>query len=120
MKYIQQDLRDQYPVDGTSDSILDCLEGRISDKVITDMREYLRGYSDDMQLEIADNLLDCACGNSIHYTGLTYIDRMLKSWYLIIFEEIGRPLGELIQCHKEGGHYKPTVTITKTKQISID
>lgn len=120
MNYYEQNLRDQFPIDGTSASVLDCLEGRVSDRLIKDMREYLRGYSDDMQLEIADDLLDCATGQSIHYTGLTYVDRMLKAFYLLICEEQGRDLGELIQTHKDGGHYKPTVTITSTKTISFD
>lgn len=104
------------------------------------MREYLRGYSDDMQLEIADDLLDCATGQSIHYTGLTYVDRMLKAFYLLISEEMGRDLGELIALHQEGGGgkpseskslseaaphlkpspYRPTITINQTKTISFN
>lgn len=120
MKYYEQNLRAQFPIDGTSASVLQCLEGRVSDRLISDMREYLLGYSDDMQLEIADNLLDCATGQSIHYTGLKYIDRMLKAFYLLIFEEQGKDIGELIQVHKDGGHYKPSVTITQTKTISFE
>lgn len=120
MKVYDQNLRDQFPIDSISNSVLDCLEGRVSDRLIKDMREYLRGYSDDMQLEIADDLLDCATGESIHYTGLTYVDRMLKAFYLLICEETGYDIGALVLDHKEGGHYKPTITINQTKTITIN
>lgn len=119
MNYIEQNLRDQFPADGIASDVLDTLEGRLSKALLDDIREYLLGFHPDMQLEIANDMLDCTMGRSVHYTGLKFVDRMLKAFYLLISEELGRDLGELIQVHKYGGHYKPTITINQTKTISF-
>lgn len=104
MKYIKQNLRNQFPVDDTASDILNTLEGRLSNSLLNDIREYLLGFQPGMQLEIANYMLDCTMGRSVHYTGLKYTDRMLKAFYLLISEELNRDLGELILVHRNGSH----------------
>lgn len=119
MVYIEQNLRNQYSADSSATDILDTLEECLSKSLLDDIREYLPGFHPDLQVEIADDVVDFTNGDSVRYTGLKYIDRMLKAFYLLISEELGRDLGELIQVHKDGGHYKPTITINQTKTISF-
>ena len=119
MKYIGQNLSNQFLIDGAASDILDSLTGRLSERLLEDIREYLPGFHPDLQVELADDIADFTSGDSVRYTGHKYIDRMLKAFYLLISEELGRDLGELIRVHKDGGHYRPTITINQTKTISF-
>ena len=74
--------------DGTARFVMDCIEGRVSDKLYRDMMDYLLGFSDDMQLVIADNLLDAVCYGWEHYIHIPHIDTKMKSFYLLIEEEM--------------------------------
>ena len=87
-KIITRDMRAQYPIDGVAKSVLENIEGRVSDKLYQDMMDYLLGFNDDMQLEIADNLLDAVCYGWQHYIGIPHIDTKMKSFYLLIEEEM--------------------------------
>ena len=51
--------------------------------------EMMLGFSKEMQLEIADNLLDFAHGHVVHTTGCWSADAVLKSCYEWIAEEQG-------------------------------
>ena len=51
--------------------------------------EMMLGFSKDMQLEIADNLLDFAHGHVVHTTGCWSADAVLKTCYGWIAEEQG-------------------------------
>ena len=53
--------------------------------------DYLLGFSDDMQLEIADNLLDAVCYGWEHYIHIPHIDNQMKCFYLLIEEEMTQP-----------------------------
>lgn len=106
MNYIEQDLRNQYPADGSATDILDTLEGRLSKSLLNDIREYLPGFHPDLQVEIADDVVDFTNGDSVRYTGLKYIDRMLKAFYLLISEELGLDLSELVQVHSNNSCIK--------------
>ena len=101
MELYTKDMRAQCPIDSIANSVLDCLEDRISARLLSDIRENLRGFTEDMQLEIADDLLDCACQKSIHYTGIKHIDRMLEAYYLLICEETGYPTAQLLEDHQQ-------------------
>ena len=57
-KVFNRDMRPECHIDGIAQSVMECVEGRVSDKLYQDMMDYLLGFTDDMQLEIADNLLD--------------------------------------------------------------
>ena len=88
-KVIEQDLRSEYPVDGVANDVLECLEDKVSPGLLELLKEVLLGFSDEMQLEIADNLLDFACGHVIHTTGCPSADCVLMACYMWIAEEQG-------------------------------
>ena len=56
----------------------------ISKELREDMEEALKGYDAGTALEIADNLVDCWCGKSLHVTGLKYVDELLGKFYMRI------------------------------------
>ena len=87
-KVFNRDMRPECPIDGTAQSVMECVEGRVSDKLYQDMMDYLLGFSDDMQLEIADNLLDAVCHGWQHYINIPHIDNIMKNFYFLINEEI--------------------------------
>lgn len=87
-KVFNRNMRPECRIDGTAQSVMECIEGRVSDKLYQDMMDYLPGFNDDMQLEIADNLLDAVCHGWQHYINIPHIDNKMKYFYLLIEEEI--------------------------------
>ena len=87
-KIFKRDLRPECHIDGTAKSVMECIEGRVSEELYQDMMNYLLGYTDDMQLEIADNLLDAVCYGWRHYIGIPHIDMIMHGFYLLIEEEM--------------------------------
>ena len=87
-KVFNRDMRPECHIDVTAQSVMECVEGRVSDKLYQDMMDYLLGFTDDMQLEIADNLLDAVCHGWQHYINITHIDNIMKNFYFLINEEI--------------------------------
>jgi len=88
-KVIDQDLRSEQYVDGIATDVLDCLENKVSAELLELLNAMLLGFSGDMQLEIADDLLDFACGHVIHTTGCPSADAVLDACYNWIAEEQG-------------------------------
>ena len=84
-----RDMRPECQIDVTAKSVMECIEGRISDKLYLDMMDYLLGFTNGMQLEIADNLLDAVCHGWEHYIGIRHIDQKLKNFYQLIDGEVG-------------------------------
>ena len=91
-KVFNRDMRPECPIDGTAQFVMECIEGRVSDELYQDMMDYLLGYTDDMQLEIADNLLDAVCYGWQHYIGIPHIDMIMQGFYLLIKEEISHSI----------------------------
>ena len=87
-KVFNRDMRPECHIDVTAQSVMECVEGRVSEKLYQDMMDYLLGFSDDMQLEIADNLLDAVCHGWEHYINIPHIDNIMKNFYFLINEEI--------------------------------
>lgn len=87
-KIIMRDMKAECTIDGVAKMVMECIEGRVSDKLYQDMMDYLPGFNDDMQLEIADNLLDAVCHGWQHYIGIPHIDTKMKSFYFLIEEEM--------------------------------
>ena len=56
----------------------------IPENLREDMVDALRGYDKDMALEIADNLVDCWSGTSLHVTGIDHVDELLGRLYMRI------------------------------------
>ena len=46
-----------------------------------DMVNSLRGFNEELALEIADNLIDCWSGLGLHLTGIGHVDAMLWNFY---------------------------------------
>ena len=91
-KVFNRDMRPECHIDVTAQSVMECVEGRVSDKLYQDMMDYLLGFTDDMQLEIADNLLDAVCYGWQHYIGIPHIDMIMQGFYLLIEEEISHSI----------------------------
>jgi hypothetical protein len=89
MKVYEQDLTYKYGIDSTAQFIMDGLEERVSPELLELLNAMLLGFSDDMQLEIADDLLDFVCMHVIHTTGCFSADAVLESCYKWIAEEKG-------------------------------
>ena len=75
-------------IDCTAQFLIEIVEEHVSPKLYEDMMDYLLGFDGDMQLVIADNLLDAVCYGWEHYIGIRHIDTKMKSFYLLIEEEM--------------------------------
>ena len=89
LEVIEQDLRHEQKVDGTAMTVMGCLEDKVSKGLFEMLKTVLLGFSEPMQLEIADDLLDFACQQVIHTTGCISVDVVLGSCYKWIAEEKG-------------------------------
>ena len=95
-KVIEQDLTYQFGIDSTAQFIMDGLEDRVSPELLELLNSMLLGFSDDMQLEIADGLLDFVCMHLIHTTGCLSADAVLEACYKWIADEHGIDLPKVI------------------------
>ena len=58
----------------------------IPENLRADMVDALRGYDEDMALEIADNLIDCWTGLGLRVTGIGHVDELLGRLYMRILD----------------------------------
>ena len=89
LKVYEQDLTYQFGVDSTAQYVMECLEDKVSPELLDILNAMLLGFNDDMQLEIADDLLDFAYGQVVHTTGCPSADAVLNACYTWIAEEKG-------------------------------
>ena len=89
LKVYEQDLTYQFGIDGTAQDVMECLEDKVSPALLDTLNAMLLGFNDDMQLEIADDLLDFAYGQMVHTTGCPSADAVLYACYTWIAEEKG-------------------------------
>ena len=85
------DLTDQNPIDSVARSVLETVETRITDDLYNDILESLRGFTDYIQLEIADDVLDYVCHKWVHKTNIKTVDTLLKGIYARIKEQHDNP-----------------------------
>ena len=87
MKIIYHDLKHSVESDGFS---LSYLNGAMPDwlykELRTDMVNSLKGFTDEVALEIVDNLIDCWTGLGLYLTGIDHIDTMLWDLYWRILD----------------------------------
>ena len=57
-KEFYHDLKDQNPIDSVALTVLENVKTRITDDLYNDIFESLRGFTEEIQLEIADDVLD--------------------------------------------------------------
>ena len=86
---VEQDLSGEQSVDSVAMSVMECLEVRVSEELYDLLKEMLLGFNENMQLEIADALMDFVYGHMIHTTGCLAADAVLDACYLWIAEEKG-------------------------------
>ena len=53
----------------------------LPERIRRQAEDALRGFTEDMALEIADNLIDCWCYGVRHYIGIKHVDCLLNSMY---------------------------------------
>lgn len=104
VKVVNQDLRGDYEIDSVAMDVMECLEGKVSRSLYELLKVQLLGFGSDMQLEIADNLLDFAHEHVIHSTGCPSADVVLESCYTWIAAEHGmltnESMNELMNSYK--------------------
>ena len=86
---IEQSMDSQQRINRVAMSVLQCMEGRVSDELLEMLREMLLGFSEDMQLEIAVDLIDFVTRKVVHTTGCIPADAVLDSCYQWIADEKG-------------------------------
>ena len=87
--YCGMDLSHEYDVDPIALGVLKWLKRRISSKLWKLLHSLMLGFNDDMQLEIANDLWDFACGHIIRTTGCASVDTVLIYSYKLIAKEQG-------------------------------
>ncbi len=53
----------------------------VSPELYFEVTDSLRGFTEDMALIIADDIVDCWCGLGLHFTGYQHIDDLLGHLY---------------------------------------
>lgn len=84
------DLTGLFKVYGPARILLTNVKRRVSKDLYSRICNFLIGLDNDMQLELADYMLDEVMSGHEHYTGIEHIDENLKSIYLRIDKELGR------------------------------
>ena len=85
MKISYCNLNPNYEPDSFCLSLFDMtMPDWISNELQKDMVDALRGYNENMALEIADNLVDCWSGLGLHATGINHVDELLGRLYMRI------------------------------------
>jgi len=85
MKIFYSELNRGYEPDGFCLSLFDMtMPDWIPENLRADMVDALRGYDEDMALEIADNLVDCWSGLGLRVTGIGHVDELLGRLYMRI------------------------------------
>lgn len=86
---IEQDLAPQFGIDVEAFQVLQCMADKISPELWNLLYAMLLPFDCDMQMEMADDLLDFICQHVIHTTGCPSADLTLKACYTWIAEEQG-------------------------------
>lgn len=91
-KILKTNLSLDWDINPEAEELMEFVEPRVSKRLYEDMMDYLLGFDEEMQLEIADNLLDSVHDNCEHYIGIRHIDTKMRCFYMLIDEEMGRKL----------------------------
>ena len=86
-KVITQNLSEHFDIDERAVRILKLMEGEVSDDLLLMLNNELQGFCGQMQIEMAEDLLDFALGHVVHTTGCKSVDLVLDYCYTrIAFE----------------------------------
>lgn len=87
MQIFYQDLNISVEADKFNTMLLDDTMPEWIDKSLRrDMMDSLKGFTDEVALEIADNLIDCWSGLGLHVTGIKHVDELLGGLYMRILD----------------------------------
>jgi hypothetical protein len=87
VKMVHQDLLCNHPLDPVAEYILNGIENKVSPALLGHFMQLLRGFDEEMQIEMADDLSDFAREHTLHTTGVIAADIILDFCYkLIAFE----------------------------------
>ena len=85
---IQHDFTYEMNSDSEAQTLLACMEGRISHTLCGLIKQQLLGFGDDMQFEIADSLMDYVFDQVVRSTGCPSADYVLEACYGWIAAEL--------------------------------
>lgn len=89
---IEYDLKEDNPVDGTAGMIFDyAIKGRITDKLHDDLYDLLRGFNEDVQLVMAEAIIDFINDRWTYTTNLKAVDILLPGIYARLREQLDNP-----------------------------
>lgn len=89
---IEYDLKEDNPVEGTAGMIFDyAIKGRITDKLHDDLYELLRGFNKDVQLVMAEAIIDFISDRWTYTTNLKAVDILLPGIYARLREQLDNP-----------------------------
>lgn len=89
---IEYDLKEDNPVDGTAGMIFDyAIKGRITDKLYDDLYDLLRGFNEDVQLVMAEAIIDFINDRWTYTTNLKAVDILLPGIYARLREQLDNP-----------------------------
>ena len=81
---IHQNLLKKHQLDPIAEKVMACLEGKVSPMLYGHLMMVVRGFDEDMQLEMAEDLVSFACEHIAHTTGVISADFTLDVCYLMI------------------------------------
>ena len=87
-KVFKRDMRVECPIFCVAESVLENVEERERKELYDEMVDYMYGFTENIQLEIANDLLDAVCYAWEHYIGIRHIDQKLKNFYQLIDKEM--------------------------------
>lgn len=85
---IQHDFTYEMTIDSEAQTLLACMEERISHTLCGLIKQQLLGFGDDMQYEIADSLMDYIYDQVVRSTGSPSADFVLEACYGWIAAEL--------------------------------
>ena len=86
-KVIAQDLSDDFGIDERAARIMRLVSGEVSENLLNSLIDCLQSFCGDMQVELAENLLDFALAHVVHTTGCKSADYILDYCYTCIAME---------------------------------
>ena len=86
---IDVDISGEQQIDTTALEIMESLKDCVSKDLFELLKAMLLGFNGDVQLEMADDLLDFAMRQVIHSTGCCSVDVVLEACYRWIADEQG-------------------------------
>ena len=86
-RVILQDLTSEFNIDERAARIMMLMEGEISNELLRVLVQELQGFCAQMQIEMAEDLLDFTIGHVVHTTGCRAVDFVLDYCYSHIANE---------------------------------